>query len=238
MAATREKTSVPGIYRRGGKYEVTYRHRHQQKSKSGFDTMAEARAFKARVTAGLEKPTSRERFEDCACDWLTTYRGRTGNGIKARTLKGYEKDVRLHILPFFRDFKLAEVERRDVKRFYARLDAEGRSPDGIRAIAAPLKAMYADAVEDGAVHFNPTLGVRIMGKPHDVHEQVRERALTRVELARFLEAVSDRCVPVHTFSTVEPDWRFFFEFLTQTGLRISETIGLTVGDVAFGDRPK
>jgi integrase len=224
MAVTRERTSVPGIYRRGSRYEVLYRHRHQQKSRT-FKTMTEARAFKARADAGLEKPTSRERFEDYAREWLTTYRGRTGKGIKARTLKGYERDTRLHTLPYFRGFKLAEIERRDVKRFYAKLDAEGRSPDGIRAIAAPLKAMFADAVEDGAVHVNPTLGVRIMGKPTEVQEAVRERALTRAELARFL-------------AEVDPAWRFFFEFLTQTGLRISEAVGLTVGDVVFGDRPR
>lgn len=54
---------------------------------------------------------------------------------------------------------------------------------------------------------------------------MRPSNLTREELSRFLEAV-------------DPDWRFFFEFLVQTGLRISEMIGLTVGDIAFGKPTK
>jgi integrase len=132
--------------------------------------------------------------------------------------------MRLHVRPYFRGFKLAEVERPDVRRFYTKLEKQGRSPEGVRAIAAPLKALYATAVEDGIVQSNPTQGVRIMGKRESV-EDVRERALSRVELARFLAAV-------------DPEWRFFFEFLTQTGLRISEAIGLTVGDVEFGERPR
>jgi hypothetical protein len=56
--ATRVKTSMPGIYKRGGRYEVLYRHRHQQKSET-FKTMSEARSFKARANAGLERPQMR-----------------------------------------------------------------------------------------------------------------------------------------------------------------------------------
>lgn len=224
MPAPREKTTVPGVYKRGSRYEVTYRQRGQWRSKAGFRTLAEARAFKARANAGLEKPQGRETFEDYAREWLSTYGGRTSRGIKPRSLSRYREIMERHVLPFFKGYKLAEIERPDVRRFYSKLEAEGRPPGGVRKIAAPLKAMFATAVEDGLLQVNPAENVRIMGVRGGV-EETRERALTRVELAAFFEALP-------------AEWRFFFEFLTQTGLRISEAIGITVGDIAFGERPR
>ena len=149
MPAAREKTTVPGVYKRGSRYEVTYRHRGQWRSKAGFRTLAEARAFKGRANAGLEKPQGRETFEDYAREWLSTYRGRTSRGIKPRSLGRYREIMERHVLPFFKGYKLAEIERPDVRRFYSKLEAEGRPPGGVRKIAAPLKAMFATAVEDG-----------------------------------------------------------------------------------------
>ena len=224
VATARKKTTVPGIYKRGTRYEVTYRHRGAWKGKGGFRTLADAREFKARANAGLEKPQGRETFEDYAREWLSTYRGRTSRGIKPRSLNRYREIMERHVLPFFKGYRLAEIERPDVRRFYSKLEAEGRPPGGVRKIAAPLKAMFATAVEDGLLQVNPAENVRIMGA-RDAVEETRERALTRVELAAFLDALP-------------AEWRFFFEFLTQTGLRISEAIGLTVGDIAFGERPR
>lgn len=224
MPAPREKTTVPGVYKRGSRYEVTYRHRGQWRSKAGFRTLAEARAFKARANAGLERQQSRERFEDYAASWLDGYRGRTSRGIKAGTLKSYRASMDRYAIPFFRGYKLAEIERPDIREFVTSLETAGLAPAAIRRVMAPLKAMFATAVEDGLLQVNPTTSVRIMGRPAKV-EEVRERALTRHELAAFLAAA-------------DPDWRLFFEFLAQTGVRISEAIGLTVGDLVFGQPTK
>lgn len=53
----------------------------------------------------------------------------------------------------------------------------------------------------------------------------RAKALTRTQLAAFIEAVPE----VH---------RLFFRLMADTGLRVSEVIGLNVGDVAFGTPTK
>ena len=84
--------------------------------------------------------------------------------------------------------------------------------------------MYATAVEDGTVRVNPTQNVRV-GLRRDGVDQREVRALTRAELARLLEHVPER-------------WRLLFELLAQSGLRISEAIGLTWADVEFGTQPK
>jgi hypothetical protein len=125
-------------------------------------------------------------------------------------------------IPYFQRYRLSEVEPPDVREFIGHLEAKGLRPATVRAILAPVKAMYATAVEDGAVRSNPTRDVRIGGQRDQGDE--RAKALTRNELGRLLEALPD-------------EWRLLFEFLAHTGLRVSEAAGLTWGDVEFGERP-
>jgi integrase len=55
-------------------------------------------------------------------------------------------------------------------------------------------------------------------------EEERAKALTRAELRVLLAAIPE-------------SWRLFFEFLTMTGLRISEAVGLTWAHLDLGERP-
>jgi integrase len=85
--------------------------------------------------------------------------------------------------------------------------------------------MYATAYEDGAVRSNPTSGVRVNGRRDEADEEPEAKALTRAELALLLDAVPER-------------WRPFHELLAETGLRVSEALGLDWPDVEFGARPR
>jgi integrase len=190
-----------------------------------FATLAEAREAKGQRDAGDRRPASREPFEDYARQWLITYRGRTSRGLSERTRGVYRRDMERWTIPYFRGCRLDEIEPPDVRAFIGHLDDAGLRPNSVRSIMAPMKAMYATAVEDGAVRSNPTANVRI-GVGRRTDDGGREvRALTRAELARVLA-----CLP--------KDSRLFFEFLAHTGLRISEAIGLTWGDVEFSASPR
>jgi integrase len=84
--------------------------------------------------------------------------------------------------------------------------------------------MYADAIEDGTVRHNPArVSIKRTTWPSEEVE-AKPKALTRAELSGLLAALPH-------------PWRPFFEFLAHTGLRISEAIALTWGDVEFGKRP-
>lgn len=218
------KTSTPGIYRRGSRYVVVWRHRGKQ-HKSFHRTYEEAREAKGRRQAGDRRPASRERFEDFAPRWLESYRGRTSRGLSKRTKAIYRRDMERWVIPHFRGCRFDEVEPPDVRDFIGELDDAGLRPNSIRAILAPMKAMYATAFEDGAVRSNPTVNVRI-GARTGADESEREvRAMTRAELARLLGHVPE-------------DWRLLMELLAHSGLRISEAIGLTWANVAFGATPR
>jgi integrase len=231
MAAKLERTKTPGIYRRHATgcergrcdcaYVVIWKHRGRQHTAT-FRTLAEAREAKGNRDAGDTRPASREPFADYARSWLDSYRGRTARGLAERTRRTYRRDLERWAIPYFRGRRLEEVEPPDVRAFVHHLERANLRPTSIRAILAPVKAMYATAVEDGAVRFNPTRGLRIA----DTREPDQEaRALTRAELTRLLGHVPER-------------WRLLFELLAHTGLRISEAIGLTWADVEFGDRPR
>jgi integrase len=232
MAARLERTKTPGVYRRHAKdcdrrgrcdcgYVVVWRHRGRQHTET-HRTLAEAREAKGNRDAGDRRPTARIGFADYARRWLDTYRGRTARGLAERTRRTYRRDTERWVLPYFVGFKLAEVEPPDVRAFVGHLEEAGLRPSSIRAILAPLRAMYATAVEDGAVPTNPTRDVRVAAR-RDGQSPERERAaraLRRAELSELLAHIPAR-------------WRLLFEFLAHSGLRISEAAGLEWRDVEF-----
>lgn len=96
------------------------------------------------------------------------------------------------------------------------------SRDAIRLALAPCKAMFATAFEDGAIRSNPT-AVRNLIPASASGGDEKGRAVTEGELARLLVALPE-------------EWRLFFTFLAQTGLRIGEAIEVRWGDVDLGGR--
>lgn len=221
MAYTLEKTRTPGIFARGSRYVVPYRHRGKQHRPS-FRTMAEAKAFKARLAGGdVRTPTTRVTVEDYANGWLPTYAGRTSQGLTERTRAAYRSSLDHHCLPYFGRWKMADVRKADVRAFVAELQAKGLAPTSVKKTFLPLAIMFATAHEDEELPTNPFAGVRVnMKRATDVEEE-HAKALTLAQLTVFL-------------GHVPAADRLFFRLLADTGLRVSEAIGLNVGDVAFG----
>ena len=93
----------------------------------------------------------------------------------------------------------------------------------VRLALAPLRALFATAVEDGVIRSNPCTGIRLPNVPEPEEEQRGPKALTEEELAALLDASP-------------PRWRLLFAFLAETGLRISEAVPLTWADIDFGRR--
>jgi integrase len=236
------RTATPGIFRRhrkgcnrrpncGCRYAVVWRHRGRQ-SMQTFDTLGAAREAKGRRQAGDRRPASKERFEDYARHWLEDYarhwlggyRGRTSRGFSESTRQIYGRDLENWTIPYFGGCRLADVEPPDVRAFVTHLDEAGLRASTIRSVMAPVKAMFATAVEDGALRTNPTANVRI-GLRRSIEPSREIRAMTRAELSEVL-------------GRIPQESRLIFELLAHTGLRISEAVGLTWSDLELGAKPR
>jgi integrase len=233
---TLSKTGTPGIYRRGGRYCVIFRDSAGRQRKRSARTLAEARDLKATLTADVRRGEYRElskvTFAEYAPEWIATYQGRTSRGIRLETLADYRRDLGLDkdghpigdgAVAFFGRMALAAIEPRDVKRYAAQLAARGLAPGSVRNALAPVRALLADAYEDGLIRGNPSAGLRIVQRVGDDSVEARVKALTEADLRALLAEVPD-------------EWRLFFELLAHSGLRIGEAVALTWADVDLGKR--
>ncbi len=236
------KTSTPGIYRRhvqgcsnmSGKgrcdcnYAVARRHRGRQRLET-YRTFDEARAAKGRQDAGDSKPKSKVKFGEYFADWIETFAGRTKRGFEEETRTEYRRSMKDDALPLWATLSMAEIDQAEVRRLYKSMLDAGKSHAAMKKTRGALSPLFNTAIEERLIDFNPVTGVRIPAPPKTIVEdedEERGKALKRSELAAFLSAV-------------DPDWRMFFEFLTVTGLRIGEAIGLNWKNaVLTGDEPR
>jgi integrase len=253
MSAPLVKTATPGIYKRGSRYVVVFRDAYGKQRKRSARTLAEARDLKSTLTAdvarGEYRAVSKIGFTEYALEWIEHYGGRTSRGIREQTKADYKDRLEQYAIPFFGRMQLAAIEPRDLKRFAAHVAASGltcrtcRGEDekrvrcracggsGRRAgqmagnsvplTLAPVKALLATAHEEGIIRGNPAAGVRlVIEQLQDDGEDGHIKALSEDELRALLEQMP-------------PGWRFFFEFLAKTGLRIGEAIALRWSDFDF-----
>jgi integrase len=229
------KTGTPGIYRRGKSYVVVDRDLSGRQVKRFATTLAEARIKKAELRAdvarGEYRKTSRVSFADYASLWIATYDGRTARGIRPGTIRSYRHDLGLDedgnptgngAVAFFGRTPLAAITAADVKGYAAECVAKGLARNTVRLRIAPVKALLATAAEEGVIRANPAAGLRL-GRTVATAPVKETHALNEEEIVRVLGEVPER-------------HRLLFELLAQTGLRISEALALTKGDVDFGRR--
>jgi integrase len=218
------KTRTPGIFKRGNRYVIVWRHRGRQ-HKESYRTMAEAREAKGRRHAGDKRPASRVGFEDYFSQWIESYAGRTARGFSETTRPEYRRPIEAEALPRWRTWKLADVEPADVRDLFGAMRKAGRSTSAIKKLRAALSALFATALDDGLLRSNPVAGVRIPAARDQEPVEERPKALTRADLAVLLAAVP-------------AEWRLLFEFLAHTGMGISETVGLRWEHLDLGENPK
>jgi hypothetical protein len=224
MAAKLEKTRYPGIYRRGTRYVVIWKHRGKQ-HKESFRTLSEAREAKGKRDAGEKRPKSRIRFGEYFAEWIENYAGRTSRGFLETTRPEYRRPIEAHAIERWKTWRMTEVEPADLRDLFGQMRRNGRTTSEIKKTRAALSVMFATALEDGIVQSNPVLGVRI--PPPSEDEAPREdkaKALTRADLAILLAAIPSES-------------RLLCTFLAHTGLRISEAVGLRWEHLDLGEHP-
>jgi len=123
-------------------YEAwVYSKRDGRKIRRTFKNLAEAKGWRADAEAGVRKATLRPAgnttLTQAAEEWLKgvrdgTVRNRSGGRYKPSAIRGYERSLRLRVLPELGNLRLSDVRRRDVQDFADRLYAEGLDPSTIK----------------------------------------------------------------------------------------------------------
>ena len=203
----------PGVYRKGSRYQVRYRHKGRQKARS-FRTLSEADRFKAQVDAGDTRPTSRQPFKRYATRWLREYTGRTSGGIGTGTRASYEDAIKRFAVPFFGTTRLDEIDPPLLREFVAWLVAKKLAPSTIRRYYAPVRALLASAYEDGLIRTNPAANVRVI-----VPRRASKRKRLTAEQTRALLAA------------MPADHADLAYLLAATGMRIGEALAATWQDI-------
>jgi integrase len=206
----------PGIYRKGSRYLVRWRHHGRQKARS-FRTLAEASRFKSQTATGDTQANSREPFNRYAMQWLDTYNGRTARGLSASTRESYRDALTRFAIPFFGTVPLDRIDPPLLREFIEHLSKKGLAPASVRRMYAPLRALLATAFEDGSLRVNPAQGVRVIVRDE---RRTKPRRLTTVQTQALLAAMPAE----------HADLAYF---LASTGCRIGEALAARWEDLGF-----
>jgi integrase len=126
MAAKMEKTATPGVYKRGGRYVISYRDAEGKQRWESVRTYKEARSLKARrahqADTGELHREVRLPFATYAREWVHRYQGRGRRGFRETTREDYERDLERYAIPYF-DERLrrtvGQITPRDVANWIA-----------------------------------------------------------------------------------------------------------------------
>ena len=133
--------------------------------------------------------------------------------LSVSTFRGYRSAVNHRLLPAFGHVKMKDLTTQAIRQWIGSLT--DISNKRINNLLTPLRAIFADAYQDGQIDRNPL--DRIRNLPLATKEP---EPFTPEEIRRILAAA-------------DPISRNLFQFAFWSGLRTSELIGLEWGDVDF-----
>lgn len=187
-----------------------------QTSKRGFASEKAARDARRRLTERQERGEVRDTKETFAAFW-ERWMARRKPYLQSGTWQAYERDGRLRLLPALGPLRLGAVDvarlRTLMDEWVEAIDAGTLAPKTINNTMGTLVVCLNGAVEDGLLPSNPALRVPRLPAGHIEREFLRLH-----EIPRYLESAS----------TV---YRPLAELLIGSGLRISEALGLRLGDL-------
>ncbi len=147
--------------------------------------------------------------------WLAAERGRSPS-----TLAAYRRDLRAYAAWLAtRRLRVMAVRATDVIGYVEHLRGRGLAPSSVARAVVPVRALHRFLVAEGRAQTDPTAHVERPRVPRSL-----PKALSEDEVARLLAS------PVGEGPTVLRD-RAMLELLYGTGMRVSELVGLSFGDV-------
>ncbi len=107
-------------------------------------------------------------------------------GLKRSTLMDYESCIRVHLVPFFGEHPIENIDLDQVEAFMAAKREEGKAIKSVLNYTVVLHAILAQGVRRGWCSRNPVASVE---KPRSSYTDPDIRFLTSEELEALLNAV-------------------------------------------------
>jgi hypothetical protein len=161
VSAPLASTDTPGVYKRGSRFVAIYRDNlGKQRSKSARTTTEAKRirtASMADVRRGEYQEKSRRRFDEYAREWIDTYQGSRGRGLRETTRAGYRSALELRAIPYFGRKLLSEITTPDIQRYMQSLfdDELNLGNSAMANSVKPVRALFTTAVQHGLIRHNP-----------------------------------------------------------------------------------
>ncbi len=176
--------------------------RTRKRIRRTFPSLAAAKTWRQDALIALRSGTltpdqhRTPRIAEYAAEWLRgardgTVANRRGETYKPSAIRGYERSLRIRILPAVGHLRLHELQRRDVQDLADNMAGEGLTRSTIQNTLNPLQAMYRRALRRDLVTVNPTTGIELRATGNR-----RDRIADPDEAARLLAAlpVEDRAL--------------------------------------------
>jgi integrase len=161
----------------------------------------------------------RRTFGELAADWLAEQKVRMNvEELSPRTYEIYEVGLRRHILPVFASRQVRGIDTDQLVAWIRRLRGAGYAPHSVHNYWGPLHLVLAYAVRVGVIPSSPADRMTAAERPKP--GSGRRRFLSPDEVGRLLDAAPDR-------------YRVALACGLFSGLRLSELLGLTWGDIDF-----
>jgi len=227
MATRRASRRQFGSIRKleSGRYQARYKDRggFEHRAPTTFSSKAEANAWLAGVQADLERGEwidprrGRETFAWWAQEWTAS-----NVNLAPRTRINYESALRHHVLPFFGQAAIAELEQRHVQQFVSAMTARGAAAGTVHKAYRIAKSVLDTAVGSGALKTNPAMGVKLPRA-----QRTEKVFLTALQVEALAEAITHPTWTDQTF----PEHGLLVRFAAYTGLRAAEIVGLRAGRI-------
>ena len=223
--ATFHKYKKKGTNKDFWEYRIYYQdpitRKTREKSKKGFASKPEAKLaaedMERMLREGIElSPISLKEF---LYTWLNEYKK---DAIRESTFENKEQNIRLHIIPYFKNVQLKDVKPIMYQKFLNHLANQGYSKSLIEINHWIMYEAFEKAIVLGKVEKNPCKGAIIKGK-------VKEKELKFIDssdISRFLEEA-------YKYDYI---YWLFFKALIDTGMRKGEAAALQWTDIDLKER--
>lgn len=170
--------------------------------------------IRERIKAGTYTKNSQITLNAYYKEWEKNRKGVVKDSTAETDRKYYSK----HISPALGKIKIQNLEKRQVKNFYTKLQKKVATSTA-NLILSLLKTILNEAVRDGIISKSPAEHVKTAKNNKKTASETIHRALTREEQEQFTEEVTKEY------------YGNLLKFLLYTGMRTGEAAALTWNDI-------